>query len=651
MDRLTSDYVPPGRIELARQADFALGRLIIRPSQRTVEDANSRFLLQRRVMQVLVALADSRGEVVSQRELIQRCWDGLIVSDDAIGRCVAQLRRFAGRWEEPPFTIETIAGVGYRLKAAHSPYSAADASPSGGARRPPIALLGCAGAAAIIFAAAAGVSGFWLGHTERPTVEVEPIQVLDGVPEVKALAARIEDAAGGALTEAGVKTTPPRLAFPFQKTGGQGLMLGGTVREDAGVAHVRLYLEERRSGAMLWSAEIAGRADGLADQAAALATDTVFNVLEQAQQPGLRLSPHTIGLYARAVQFTERPELLHADEARHDLEQVLAEAPQSAPARATYALALATWGSRLSLPDRQRMTDQAAAEAEKAIKQSPSNAGAAYDALYFVQRIRRPGDFAVAEGQILAGLRAAPSFPFLPMRECQLLDELGRAQAALPYCQRAAALRPVAPSIGWKYAMALDAAGQTEWAQRQMEWSQRLNPAQEAMRLGRFKLAAFGPSPEAALELMRDEATAPHNISPNGAAALKAFLIARMASASPGSSRLEAISALTRAAKSGDLELGLAVSALAQLEAKDEVFSLLANAGSRRFIWGGGVGFLTDRAAASLRSDPRYWTVVSRLGLVDYWRRKGWPDFCDEPTSHLNCPYMAASAIRGSATG
>ena len=40
--------------------------------------------LQRRVMQVLVALAQARGSVVSQSDLVVRCWRGLSVSDDAI---------------------------------------------------------------------------------------------------------------------------------------------------------------------------------------------------------------------------------------------------------------------------------------------------------------------------------------------------------------------------------------------------------------------------------------------------------------------------------------------------------------------------------------------------------------------------------------
>jgi len=105
------------RIELAQQADFALGALQVRPARREVEAAGVRQVLERRVMQVLVALAQPTWEVVSREELNIRCWSGLSVSADAVERCIGALRRLAAGWPEPPFAIETIGKVGYYLKA------------------------------------------------------------------------------------------------------------------------------------------------------------------------------------------------------------------------------------------------------------------------------------------------------------------------------------------------------------------------------------------------------------------------------------------------------------------------------------------------------------------------------------------------------
>lgn len=71
-------------------------------------------------MQVLIVLVEAAGAVVSRDELIQRCWDGRAVSEDAINRCIGQLRRLAKGCDEPCFAIECIPRVGYRLVVATS---------------------------------------------------------------------------------------------------------------------------------------------------------------------------------------------------------------------------------------------------------------------------------------------------------------------------------------------------------------------------------------------------------------------------------------------------------------------------------------------------------------------------------------------------
>ena len=101
------------RIVLAQEADFLLGGLTVRPSKRQVIAGDASEILQPRIMQVLVALARRRGQVVSRDELMASCWGGFAVSDDAIHRCIARLRRLSEA--HGGFRLETIPRVGYQL--------------------------------------------------------------------------------------------------------------------------------------------------------------------------------------------------------------------------------------------------------------------------------------------------------------------------------------------------------------------------------------------------------------------------------------------------------------------------------------------------------------------------------------------------------
>jgi DNA-binding winged helix-turn-helix (wHTH) protein len=121
-------------VRLAREPDFRLGAMTIRPSLCEVSIRGGRERLQPRVMQVLVALARAEDRVVSRDALIESCWGGRIVGEDAINRCIGRLRRLAETCEDG-FSIETLARVGYRLTAAQvcepSPVAASTASASG----------------------------------------------------------------------------------------------------------------------------------------------------------------------------------------------------------------------------------------------------------------------------------------------------------------------------------------------------------------------------------------------------------------------------------------------------------------------------------------------------------------------------------------
>ena len=107
--------IEASRINLAEAADFDLGGLCVSPARREVSMNGQRRELEPRVAQVLVALAWARPDVVSRDRLIEQCWDGRIVGDDALNRCIVALRHLAKEFSPQPFEIETVPRVGYSL--------------------------------------------------------------------------------------------------------------------------------------------------------------------------------------------------------------------------------------------------------------------------------------------------------------------------------------------------------------------------------------------------------------------------------------------------------------------------------------------------------------------------------------------------------
>jgi DNA-binding winged helix-turn-helix (wHTH) protein/tetratricopeptide (TPR) repeat protein len=104
-------------IVLAHEKNFSIGSVSVHPSTRSATRGSRKEILEPRVMQVLVALAHCPGEVVSRDDLVETCWAGRIVGDDAVNRVIARLRRTAEGIGAGVFAIDTITRVGYRLRS------------------------------------------------------------------------------------------------------------------------------------------------------------------------------------------------------------------------------------------------------------------------------------------------------------------------------------------------------------------------------------------------------------------------------------------------------------------------------------------------------------------------------------------------------
>ena len=72
---------------------FALGDLRVDPQAGEVVGPGGREQLDPKVMGVLVMLAEHAGHVVSRDDLQARLWPNLVVTGDALSRCLYELRR------------------------------------------------------------------------------------------------------------------------------------------------------------------------------------------------------------------------------------------------------------------------------------------------------------------------------------------------------------------------------------------------------------------------------------------------------------------------------------------------------------------------------------------------------------------------------
>src|SRR5215475_9198249 len=70
-----------------------------------------------KVFQVLLYLLEHRDRVVSKEELLEQCWPEAFVSEAALTRCLAKLRKVVQADRTAPPVIKTLHGQGYRFVA------------------------------------------------------------------------------------------------------------------------------------------------------------------------------------------------------------------------------------------------------------------------------------------------------------------------------------------------------------------------------------------------------------------------------------------------------------------------------------------------------------------------------------------------------
>jgi DNA-binding winged helix-turn-helix (wHTH) protein/TolB-like protein len=629
-------------IDLARETDFKLGPLRVRPARCEVESNGVRQTLQRRVMQVLVVLAQARGSVVSQDDLVIRCWRGLSVSDDAIYRCISKLRKLAADYPDS-YAIEAIPGVGYRLTSPRH----VELSEAAESRKPYdrrfrfLAFMALAALGALILLGLV----VWNSRGSAPVgsppvrVTVQPFDTLSHSEDVRSLARRLPNEIVNQLGDSQIDVV---LGTAGSTHSEPGLVVTGLMRDDAPNVVVAVRVEDGATRAALWSMDFKRdrmRTSDLPMEVAARVADVVnIAIFARSAKPPLTDNSALSAL----LQANDMIRESQSDWAQmiERAQGVVARHPEFAFGHDVLAVAYVTASERIDIPDRaEAMKEAARREANLTLKLDPADAGA-YVVLAWVEPTYREREAVLLRGMKYARHPKAP-LGALYSSQASLFSDVGRLREAISSQQVAHATDEWGAPKTAQLARAYANIGNLPAAKAAIQKGVQLWPNHSGVRRVQRYIAGFYEQPSEALAIFDAmDAQASSGESENDI--WRSFLKAKAG----GSGRLKAETALRIREAAGQEKISRENEIL-MLAALGETRHALEAANSaldrKRFeSW-----VLFAPVTRNLRQDPGFVGLASRMGLIDYWRETGKrPDFCTNPAMQRECSPQLLAALK-----
>ena len=603
----------PKAIDLACEPDFVLGPLKVHPSMREIANGQASEVLEPRVMQVLVALARRRDHVVARDTLVEMCWGGRAVSEDAINRAITKLRKLSET--SGAFRIDTVARVGYRLRAS-------DGKP----------------------AAVAGMT------TSEPVLVVLPFDNLSDDREMQYFSDGVSEeilhtiARGRNLKVIGRTSSfrfrgddknPSTVARELNATH----VLDGSIRRSGDRVRVSAQLVEVDSQATLWAERYDSSLSDILMVQDEIATSIAIalNSVISAHRPTGKINSQAYDLYLRA--YRQNLNELSADAARQSLlllEQAVAIAPEFAQAWAFIgALRAGSLSGNVTIADDPAQASASAATT-RALSLDPACAQAHANLALLTDSY---AGFETKIRETKAAVTLAPSDAYLNMLHGTAWACVGRNADALQHWQRMAELEPLSPVTVSFYAWGLHSAGRSEDALAAFRSAERKFPESEwPWLLGTLALAQTGHIQTAERQFNERVGHYPDVTEDDRTLYSSSFLLWRLSESErrmlferlldPRQRETLVIGICHGAANFGFLDL-----------AYDRLFEAVET--GRRIAMHGTSGLgvprafhsagLFFKAGASLRNDSRFAKLCARLGLVDYWTSSdSWPDCANE---------------------
>ncbi|MBX3484351.1 winged helix-turn-helix domain-containing protein [Phenylobacterium sp.] len=622
--------MPERPADLADEPPFVLGGLTVRPPTREVVAGDGAAeALEPRVMKVLVVLARSRGQVVSRAQLVFACWDGRIVGDDAINRCIQALRRLAAA--RGGFEITTISRVGYRLDEtgaatapAREPAGAPEPKPIAGpepdpARRRRWAALAI-GAGLVVVAVAVAWMALRPAEPRSYTLAIGAFRALDGAAP-KDLPTVLQHQIEAAFDSDKI--------IDIVDGGRADFTLNGAVSRAGDRLHYAMWLEDR-SGQRLrsWSQDTAQDSLRSATQVAVGVSGFLRCGLVPLAEHGRR-----IGRHARSMHF----ELCGGGTARRRIDiaaNLVREEPRFAAgwSQMAYAYGSAAFGA--APQDAPALRRQGLEAAKRALALNPGSSSA-----YRVMSWLQPPGTPYAEVEAL--LKKAISTPNTDC-SCEHRDygdflmDVGRVDEALGEYQRSIDIEAGgSEQLSLAHAWFFD--GQPARAQEVLRTVEAAWGDKSWIAFARLDAAISRRDWAGAARLIREDAeTDTERTMADAFDAVAAGDRARMAALLPAIRRLAAAPSLDGwKARPPMLEERPAL-LLALMGRPDEALAAVSRLMDRYGPDGGQLLF--NPLVAGLRHDPGYLPLLERKGLVAYWRTSGTrPDFCQAADAPAFC--------------
>ena len=256
--------------DLPFSTPFRVGDWSVDPVSGELSCGDQRLRLEDRTLRLLLCLAEHSGQVLSMDDLLQRVWQGVVVSPDSVYQAITALRRQLGDDSKQPKYIITVPRRGYRLIAAVAPLPEQIIPPENKSapRRVPRLLIAAALLILLVGVTSIPLLG-WYARASAPginphAVAVMPFQDLtDQMSEEPFADGMAEELISQLGKVPGVVVSPPSAMAEFKnkpvsnkelaKALHVAFMLDGSVRKSGNTLRVAARLTRASDGFVVWS--------------------------------------------------------------------------------------------------------------------------------------------------------------------------------------------------------------------------------------------------------------------------------------------------------------------------------------------------------------------------------------------------------------